>query len=72
MSNRTHHQTAGAIFMTGALISFIFSIIIIVEFMHSSGVKRDKYREDLIISSVSFVACWIVSVLETRRSSSNV
>jgi|TARA_B110000971_G_scaffold221883_1_gene271265 hypothetical protein len=72
MPSRTHHQTSGAIFMTGAIISFIFSIIIMVEFMDSSGEKRDKYGKDLIISSVSFVACWIVATLEGRRSSPNV
>ena len=72
MSVRSHQHTSAAVFMTGALLSFIFTIMFIIEIGNTSGEKQAKYIKDVIISASIFIACSFFAYIENRRGIINV
>lgn len=71
MPVRTYESTATAGFMTGMLISLIFTIVFLVELKDANEPRFSKYKKDCIISGVSFIGCWLLAIMSHKMDISN-
>lgn len=66
-----YHHTTAATFMTGALISFAFVVMFIIEIIKNKHEDGSKYYKDLEISAAIFGACSLMIIIENKRNQNN-